>query len=129
MPSAKLMESTSSSDGARYGRCSARKPSANAAAIDHDRGVTRLAALARVTGEGRLEQQPFVQAAGAVALQVDGHVAVADLFQRVDDRGRHVGLERARELVASDFDPRQLVVVPHAADAEPQRAQRLFGAL
>ena len=48
-------------------------------------------------------------------------------MQRADDRGGDLGLERARHLVAADLDARELVVVADAADAEAERAQRLFG--
>ena len=74
----------------------------------------------------RAEAQRVVEAAEAIAAQVERHVAVAERAQRAVDRVGHVRLERARHLVAADLEPRDGIgvpVVPDATDAE-SRASR-----
>ena len=77
----------------------------------------------------RPQQQPFVQAAQPVALQIERDVPITDRLELAHDRRAHVGFERPRKLVAADLHARELVVMPHAADAESQARERLFGAL
>src|SRR5687768_13565833 len=103
------MESMSSRDGARYSRCAASQ-----------------AAASRLH---RTEADPFIQAAHPISLQVDRDVLIADVGQLADDPLPHVGLERARQLVAADFQARETIVMAHAAHAEAERAERFLGAL
>src|SRR5687768_11496607 len=103
------MESMSSRDGARYGRCAASQ-----------------AAASRLH---RTEADPFIQAAHPISLQVDRDVLIADVGQLADDLVPHVGLERARKLVASDLQTCKPIVMAHAAYAETERTEEVFGAL
>src|SRR2546425_5627721 len=73
------------------------------------------------------QSQPFVQTAPAVALRIDCDGPVANRLQLARDRVGRLRLERARQLLARDFDASELVVMAHAADAEAERAQRLLG--
>src|SRR4051812_40932336 len=75
------------------------------------------------------QQQPFVETARAITLQIERHIPVADCLQLAHDRGRHLGLEGSRQLVASDLDARELVMMTNSADSESEAAQRLFGPL
>ena len=77
----------------------------------------------------RAEPERVVQAAEPIALQIDRDVRVSDRAQLAVDRVGHLRLERARHLVAPDLEPRDRVVVTHAADAEPEVAQHRLGAL
>ena len=67
------------------------------------------------------------EAAGAVALQVERDVLIAERLQRAHHREAHVGIERARHLIPRDLHARHCVVVTHAKNAKSQRANRLFG--
>ena len=88
----------------------------------------------RVSQDGtrsrRAQQQPSFRLPDAVALQIDRDVAVADRLQL---RGRSAptvsGSSARAHFVAADLDARELVVMPDAADAEAEAAQRLLGAL
>src|SRR5213593_4868889 len=77
----------------------------------------------------RPQSESFVQTAPAVALRIDCDGPVANRLQLARDRVGRLRLERARQLLARDFDASELVVMAHAADAEAERAQRLLGPL
>src|SRR2546423_10584187 len=68
------------------------------------------------------ENDSFVQAAGAIALQIERDVLVADGFDRADDRRPPFLVERARHFIAPDLDAREGVMVTHAADAQTKIA-------
>ena len=70
------------------------------------------------------QQQTLVEAAGAVALQIECHVSVPRRFQLAADRRAGFRFERPRHLGVRDFHPREIVVVTDAADAKPQPAKR-----
>ena len=82
--------------------------------------------LASEGGSRRPQEEPFVQAARAVALKIQRDVAVSDRFELANDGARHLRIERAGHLVARKLDAGHLVVMAHAADAEPERAERLL---
>ena len=65
-------------------------------------GQNRLAK--RATRSDRTEADTFIQAAHPIPLQVDRDVLVADRAQLADDPIAHVGLERARHLVAAELE-------------------------
>src|SRR5204862_2982754 len=83
---------------------------------------------ARICGSHRPEQQPFIEAAGAIPLQIEADETVPDGLQLADDRRCHLLVERARHLVARQLDARDLVVMADAEDAESEAAERLLGA-
>src|SRR3954470_10600879 len=111
----------SSSDGARNGRCAAKYT----AAIAYG---TRPRAPTRVASD-RPESETLIEAAHPVSLQIQGHVLIADRAKLARNGLRHLRIDRARQLVAPDLDPRQRLVMAHAADAEPELAQHGLGAL
>src|SRR5713226_6879152 len=73
------------------------------------------------------EQEPFVQTARAVALQIEADIAVADRLELAHDGGGGFPFNRAGHLVARDLDAGKIVVVAHAVHLEAERAQRLLG--
>src|SRR3954466_9812396 len=58
-----------------------------------------------------MQFQRVVQAAEAIATQVDRDVRVAERAQAAVDRGGHVGLEGARDFVLAPLEPRDDAVV------------------
>ena len=82
-PSAKLIESMSSSDGARNGRCSRQVHAATASAADARAPVGACSDARR--------RNTFIQAAHPIALQIDRHVLIADRLQLAHDRSRISG--------------------------------------
>src|SRR4051795_4889055 len=88
----------------------------------------RRPAVARRVSRGS-EEQPFVETARAIALEIDRHVAIANRLQLADDEGAQLGLKRARQFRPSELDACEIVVVPYAAHAEPETAEHFFGAL
>src|SRR5688500_15782795 len=103
------MESMSSRDGERYGRCAASQ-----------------AAASRLH---RTEADSFIQAAHPISLQVDRDVLIANAGELANDPFADIRLERARQFVAADFESSKPIVMAHAADAETEGAERFFGAL
>src|SRR3989304_2994073 len=77
----------------------------------------------------RPQQQPFVEAAGPVALEIERDVSIPGGLDLAYDRGPRLRIERACQLVATDLDARQLVMVPDAIHTESERVERLLGAL
>ena len=75
------------------------------------------------------ESERVVEAAETIAAQVDRDVLVAERPQLAVDGVGDVGLQRACHLVAPDLEAGDCVVMPHAADAEPEIAQDRLGAL
>ena len=73
-----------------------------------------------------MEPEAFVEAAHAVALQIERHVPIAERLQRPHHRRAHLWIERARHLVPRDLDARHLVMVPDAVHAESEQADGLF---
>src|SRR6478735_5144408 len=108
----------SSSVRGRNGRCAARKTSAQAAsAVRTARGdvVSDLP-----------QAQCVVQAAETISAEVDGHVRVTDRPELSIDELGNFRSERAGHLFAPELEPRNRVVMAHAADAEPEIAQDRF---
>src|SRR6188768_1221955 len=70
------------------------------------------------------EPDAFIQAARAIPLQIDRHLAVADAAERADHAIADRRIERASDLVGAELQPGERVVVAHAADAEADVAQR-----
>src|SRR6266576_3655752 len=108
------MESRSSSEAGRNARCAARNNAASARtgvkckmpnAECGRAGPTFVSAfcICHFALHG-LQQESLVQAPGAIPLQVDGDVAVADRLQLAHNRGADFRFERARELVATELD-------------------------
>ena len=50
-------------------------------------------------------------------------MTVAERFQLTHDHRAQLGLERAMELVRPNLQACEIVVVPDAADAEPERSR------
>src|SRR3954470_23836212 len=101
----------SSSAGARNGRCA----SSQAPATTYTARPFR--------SSDRTESEAFIQAAHAVALQIDRDVCVADGLQPGEQPVADIRLKCARQLVETDLEARELIVVPHAADAESKVVQ------
>src|SRR5467141_958812 len=78
---------------------------------------------------GRPQQEPLVETAGPVALQVEGNVPVPDGLELADDGGAHVRLEGTPHLVAPNLDSREFVVMTEPEHAEPQVAECPLSAL
>src|SRR5688572_3492147 len=116
----------SSSDGATNGRCAATY----AAAMDNSQrpkcqrpGWELRSWGLGVSGSGRAKADTFIEAAHPIPLQVDRDVLVAERAQLADDSLADLRVEGARQLVASDLEPRQRVVMADAADAEAEIAK------
>src|SRR5262245_40871140 len=82
-----------------------------------------------VKSSRRMQRQAFVEAAHPVALQIDGHISKANLFELTHDMRPDFGIERPRELVAPNLDASQIAVMPHATHTETEIAQSVFGGL
>ena len=111
-PSAKFTESTSSSVGGRESEVCEQKQ-------DGERREAPAHAIRRA------EPQRFVQAAETIAAQIDGDVLVAERPQLAIDRVGDVGLERPGNLVTSELDPGDRVVMADPEHTEPEIAARL----
>src|SRR3954468_18911878 len=96
----------SSSAGARNGRCASSQAPATAYTAR------------RFPNSDRAESEAFIQAAHAVALQIDRHVCVADCFQPGEQPVADIRLQCPRQLVDANLEAREVIVVTHAADAE-----------
>src|SRR3954468_4218020 len=107
----------SSSAGARNGRCASSQAPATAYTAR------------RLGNSDWAESEAFIQAAHAVALQIDRDVCVADGLQPGEQPVADVRLDGARQLVDADLEARELIVVPHAADAESEVVQHRLGLL
>src|SRR6185503_9131787 len=112
MPSAKLIESRSSSEAGRNGRCSATNASASRTARGRRARFnppTRLCEIARRHGrrvvfttrrdERGRQEKPLVQASHPIALQIDGDVAVAEGLELDHDSRTRLWLERPGEFL------------------------------
>src|SRR6187401_1772369 len=110
------MESTSSSVGGRNGRCAARKRSASAA----------VALRTKKTGSEFAQPEGLVEAPQAISAKFDRDVPIPDGAQLAIDclGGRRV--QGAGDLVAPELQPRDGVVMAHAADPEAEVAQDRF---
>ena len=75
------------------------------------------------------ELQDLVQAARAVALQVEAHVLVADGLESRTIAAFISGSSARAISSRPSSSARERVVMPDAADAEAEAAQRLFGLL
>src|SRR5438093_1635369 len=76
-----------------------------------------------------METDTLIQAAHPVTLQIDRHVLISDRTQLLHNTLAQPGLEGARQLVTSDFQAGERIVMPHAADTEAEVAQHVFGTL
>src|SRR6188508_668728 len=83
------------------------------------------------------EGNTFVEAAHPITLQIDRHVLIADVTQLTHEALADLGLERARQFVATDLEAGQRrraaagsteIMVPDAAHSEPHRPNRGFSA-
>src|SRR5262245_23748552 len=86
---------------------------------------------------GRIQTDAFIEAAHPITLKIDGDVSVADGPYLLDDAGTNVGIERAREFFAGDFESRQRscrpalirgreLVMTHPAYSKAQRSKDLL---
>src|SRR4051812_23304444 len=75
------------------------------------------------------ELDTFIQATHTVTLKVDRDVLISDGAERTDDVIAGGGLEGAGDFLGAELQARECVVMPDAADAEPEIAQHVFGAL
>src|SRR4029434_2950698 len=84
------------------------------------------------------EGNTFVEAAHPIALEIDRHVLIADGAQLTNEALADLGLERARQFVATDLEPgerprtaagRTEILEPVAPHTEPHRPNRRFSAL
>jgi len=71
-----------------------------------------------------LELQRSVQAAGAVALEVEGHVEIAELLKTANDLVPGPVLDHLRKLLGLDFDARDRAMMTDTQLSEPELAQR-----
>src|SRR4051794_27808469 len=72
-------------------------------------------------GSHRPKEQPFVETAEAIALQIERDVAISGGLQFANDRRCCPGLERPRHFVARDLDARQIIVMTHTEHAKAER--------
>ena len=75
------------------------------------------------------QEQPFVEASGAISSRVDRDVPIADRLDLADDGGGRRRIQRTRQFVAAELDTGEIVVVPYAADTEAEGSNRLLGTL
>src|SRR5689334_14966800 len=82
------------------------------------------------------EWDTFIQAAHAVTTRIDRHVLVSQRTQLVHQPIVKLGLQRTRELIASDLEPGERLcaagrgfelVVPDATHAKAERSHERFG--
>ncbi|MDA1035864.1 MAG: hypothetical protein O3B65_03150 [Chloroflexi bacterium] len=78
---------------------------------------------------GRIEADAFIEAAHPIPLQVDRDVVVAERTKLPDDALANVGLEGTRQFLATDLEPREVVVMPDAAHPEAEITENAFRAL
>src|SRR5262245_29042147 len=109
------MESMSSREGGRNQRWTTTKTSAtHNSQLPRGRlptwelGSWELGVLGR---SGGMKADTFIQAAHPIPLRVHRHVIVAKGAQLANDTRVEVGLERTRQLVATDFHARDCVMV------------------
>ena len=110
----------------RAGAAAMRRQVAATADGEGDAPATRRGA--RGASRDGPQAKRLVQAAQAIALQVEGHVLVAErpsVRRRAARRCRARG--RAAISLACDFEAGHGVVVPHAEDAEPERPHGVLG--
>src|SRR5438093_10079198 len=100
------MESMSSSVGGRSGTWATRKISESAA----------IALRTRECESDLAQAERVVETPEPVSAQVHGHMSIPDRAELAIDRLGGRGLQRARDLVASELETRDRVVVPDAAD-------------
>src|SRR5581483_4143343 len=74
---------------------------------------------------GELDQVG-VQRSRAIAFEVEGDKREAEFLEDLDELAGHFGRERARQLVGSDLNPNQFVVMADAELAETELPQCLF---
>ena len=82
-----------------------------------------------VKASRRPQEQPFVEASGAISTRIDRDVPIADRPDLADDGGGRRRGQRTRQFVAAELDTGEIVVVPHAADTEAEGSNRLLGTL
>ena len=80
-------------------------------------------------GSDGTQAKRLVQAAEAVSSEIDGHVLVAERAQLSIDRVGDRRFERAGNLVASELEPRDRVVMAHPEHPEAEIVQHALGAL
>ena len=68
----------------------------------------------------------LIQAAGAVPLQIERYVVIADPRELAKDRRAHGRLERVSHLVLGDFEPRHGLVMADTADPKTQLAEHVL---
>ncbi len=82
-----------------------------------------------VNASRRPQEQPFVEASGAISTRIYRDVPIADRLDLADDGGGRRRIQRTRQFVAAELDTGEIVMVPHAADTEAERSNRLLGTL
>src|SRR5690348_11685812 len=83
-------------------------------------------AFRKSVGSDLPKTKRLVQTAEAIPAEIDGDVSIPDGAQPRVDLVGNGRFERARDLVTSEFQPRNRVVMTDAANAKPELVERGF---